>query len=307
MNLADDFELDDLPVANHQTVAANDAATESIIEGAGNIIAGVYQAMPNHEYHAQRDWLSRGGLAVLNHSPTRFRYMQMNCNSKSTRAMDAGSLFHDLILLGEDYVSMHYLHEPKVNKRTNDGKEEISAFHGLVAGNQTIICEEDWDLMRYMRDSVFKNDLAREVLEHQQTYFEHSHFAEKEVNGSMVKTRVRPDIKNSEFSIICDLKSIDPKVAWEDAVLSHGYDLQSIMYSDVIELSEGWKADQFWFIVTEKKKENPITEVRMLSDWHIRRGESLYHTGLNQYADLMKSGDWFMPRITQKPRWAKED
>ena len=272
--------------------------------------SGVYSDMSNETYHAQKDWLSRGGILVLNQSPTRFRYSQMATGGKSTVAMNVGSLFHDLVMFGEDFVSKHYLKEPKVNKRTNNGKEELSQFYAMVAENQVVIPDDDWDLVRYMRDSVARNDLARELLEHSATCFEHSHFYTKQVETDAgiqtVKMRVRPDIKNREFSAIVDLKSIAMNLRWDDAVMNHGYDLQSVMYPDGVSESEGWMPENFWFFVTEKTTENPVTEVFSLDEWHKERGWEQYRKGMKRFAELNQSGDWFMPSVTKRPKWAKD-
>ena len=308
MDFAADFELDDLPEIAGSNNGAFMEESRPVQRDLSEVVSGVYSDMPNETYHSQKDWLSRGGISVLNHSPTRFRYMQTS-KQVSKRPLDVGSLFHDLAMFGESFVSKHYLKMPKVNKRTTAGKEELEAYRNNAASHQVLIEDEDWDLVRYMRDSVMQNDLARELLEHNATCFEHSHFYTKQVETESgiqtVKMRVRPDIKNREFSAIVDLKSIAPNLAWDDAVMSHGYDLQSVMYPDGVHESEGWMPDNFWFFVTEKTKENPVTEVFSLDDWHKERGLSQYHAGMKRFAELNKSGDWFLPSITRKPKWAK--
>lgn len=307
MDFSADFEIDDLPFVAASTSGAD--MEDSRNSESGGVDAGVYPDMSNEVYHSQHDWISRGGIALLNHSPTKFRYSQMATGGKSTVAMDVGSLFHDLVMFGEDFVSRHYLKEPKVNKRTNDGKEELAQFYCLIAENQVVIPDEEWDLVRYMRDSVFKNTLAKELLEDGSTCFEHSHFAVKKIETlagiKEVNVRVRPDIKNKGFRVIADLKSIAPGVKWIDAVLSHGYDLQSVMYPDVVMESEACQIDQFWFLTTEKTKDNPVTEFRTLDAWYQEQGLSKYISGMKRFAELNDSGDWFMPRATEKPRWVK--
>lgn len=265
---------------------------------------GVFPDMPNDIYHASPA-LSRGGISLINSSPTKFWYAQ-NGGGIEGRALDVGSLFHDLVMFGEEFVSKYYLKEPEVNRRKQADREELAAFHRLVGKDQVIIRDDDWDLVRYMRDSVFKNELAQELLEHESTAFEHSHFWEKDVNGYSVHCRVRPDIKNKEFGLIADLKTIATNVSWSSSVVDHHYDLQTVMYSDGVQETEDWEVKNFWFIVTEKTIKNPVTKIVQLDDWYSERGRAEYQKGLNKFATLSQSNEWFSVETTEKPRWAKD-
>lgn len=307
MDFAADFELDDLPeIAGSNNGAIMEESRPVQQDSAPKIGTpmGVFKDMSNADYHASGA-ISKSGLDKLAQSPAHlWYYQQQGC--ESTKAMDFGSLFHDLVLMGSDFVSKFYKVMPDFYLRTQAGRDEKEQWLSMLASWQTPVTQDDWDMCVAMRDSVMMHPYAKWLIEQAQKEMacENSNFwCDDE---TFAYCRVRPDIKLLSHGILGDLKTTADCTPREFAksIADYRYHVQDAMYRDGVFQTEGVEINDFWFIATEKTAENPVTVAYRLDEVARTKGMELYRRDLNLYAELMEQDDFMKPAEISMPAWA---
>lgn len=298
------FDLSDMPIMKTVSSEFSDNKPEDgPFMGSDFIIpegfTGVIQGLPNDTYHAS-DALSKSGIDSFKASPTKY-WFSRNSVRKNRRVFDVGNMFHEIVQFGDGYVKKHYKQEPNIDLRSNANKEQMKEFHDSLGHDECAIKSSDWDMVRAMRDSVFKNSLARDLLEDKDTTFEDSFFWYDEETG--VYCRCRADIYNGPAKLIVDLKSLDAKLSWERSVMDRGYQVQDVMYRDGVSKSVGNDCE-FLFLATNKTEDSPVTEFKTMSEWHVDNGNKQYREVLQSFADCQENNSWFLPTETRVPQWA---
>ena len=116
--------------------------------------------MPSEEYFAIHA-LSASGAKLLNRSAAHYLADKAEPRSPSA-AMAFGSLVHTLIL-EPNTVDARYAAMPRINKRTNAGKEEASAFESENA-NRIIVDLQDFQRAQRTAAAVLAHPTARDLL-----------------------------------------------------------------------------------------------------------------------------------------------
>jgi exodeoxyribonuclease VIII len=260
--------------------------------------------MPNSDYHSSGA-ISKSGLDKLAQSPAHlWYYQQQGC--ESTKAMDFVSLFHDLVLMGSDFVSKFYKVMPDFYLRSQSGRDEKTTWLAMLASWQTPVTKDDWEMCIAMRDSVMMHPYAKWLIEQAQKEMacENSHFwCDDE---TFAYCRVRPDIKLLSHGILGDLKTTADCTPREfsKSIADYRYHVQDAMYRDGVFQTEGFEINDFWFIATEKTAEKPVTVAYRLDEVARTKGLELYRRDLNLYAELMEQDDFMKPAEISMPIWA---
>lgn len=116
--------------------------------------------MPSEEYFAIHA-LSASGAKLLNRSAAHYLADKATPRSPSP-AMAFGSLVHTLILEPQT-VDARYAAMPKINKRTNAGKEEAAEFEQANA-NKIIVDLDDFQRGQRTAAAVLAHPTARDLL-----------------------------------------------------------------------------------------------------------------------------------------------
>lgn len=242
--------------------------------------------MTEQEYR-QHPAISRSDLFKIKESPEKFKYHMDNPESP-TPSLVFGQLFHAMALQPET-VDEQFAIDPKINKRSNAGKDEWKAFLEANKG-KTIITDDMYQLATEMCKALYANEAARKLLDGEK---EKPFFWIDELTGEECKCRTDVITKIGNLNIIVDIKSAESAATesfTKDAV-KYGYDFQSAMYKTGVEKNTG-KEYIFVFIVVEKKTPYAIN-ILQADELFIRRGYDIFRELIGIYHDCKQTGNWY--------------
>lgn len=245
--------------------------------------------MNNRDYHADTTRISKSGLDLFSRSPRHYyaKYLDPNrVQEQPTKALILGSAVHTAILEPHKF-SDEYAVEPVVNKRTNQGKEEMQLFLAANAA-KTIIDVEIYDQAMRARDAVYKHGFAAELLsigKAEQTIF----FEDAE---SGARCKCRPDFITSD-GLIVDIKTTQDASpeAFGRSSYNYRYHVQAAFYSQGYEEEFSKPPEAFVFIAVETLD---IFEVAVYyaSVEDLILGRETYRPELSRYQACVNTGLW---------------
>jgi hypothetical protein len=263
---------------------------------------GIYR-MSNEDYHRSAG-VSRSGLAHLLRSPQHYQAYKAT-PVEPTPAMILGTAFH-VKVLEPDQFEQQVAVAPKVDRRTNAGKEAWGSFLNANIG-KTVITTEDYEAIAPMAEAVHAHPIASALLTDGDS--ELSYYAT--LNGVLCKSR--PDYYKPGFRWgLADLKScLDARPEpFARACWTHGYYLQSAYYLDIVSEARGEHIDHFLFVAVEK--EPPYAVAVYLADREmVEMGRIQYRRALATYAECARFNNWpgYPMEITpiSLPMWATKE
>ena len=203
-----------------------------------------------------------------------------------------GSALHEAILEPHLFKN-HYMVVPKIDRRTNAGKQEYANFLWQAKmNNSVIINEEEMVLITNMAKSAQENTTFISII--QNSYREVSIYAEDEETGLAV--RIRPDIMPKTMSTICDLKtcvSAQPKKFKNDAY-NYSYGQSAAFYCDVT------GREHYIFAAFEKTPPYSMA-LYQLNDDMIDFGRANYRMALDAVKWCQEKDHW--PNYVQFEVW----
>jgi len=268
------------------------------------ISPGIY-TISNDDYHRGigKNALSKGGLVALEKSPAHLKAYRDN-PPDPTLAMIFGSQFHYAVLEPELF-DKRYVVAPSVDRRTKKGKAEWAEFQlSLAENNQEVITQENLDLIRQMRDTVFKSEVASGLLSagvaEQSIFWNHPTWG--------FPCKCRPDFINEKYDVVVDLKSANeanPK-AFARAAVNLKYHWQGYWYLAGIKQILHDRYKDFIFIVVEKAPPYAV-QIYILQREHISLAREQIKPLLSRYAECFASDNWPGPpdriQTLELPTW----
>jgi len=246
---------------------------------------GVYD-ISNENYHAASA-ISRSNLMLMNKSPYHFWYENISGLShkkESTPSMILGSVFHSLLLEPSKFDS-EFIVSPKIDRRTNKGKEEYELFLQNSHG-KTLVTQDQYDHAQRMVSHVQSHENAKELIKDSKR--EQSIFWTDEETGLQFKSR--PDAWSSKM--IVDVKTCcdsHPR-AIASTALKNGYYLQAGMAYEATK-SLGNPIDIFVILACEK--EAPFApSIFILDEKALNFGIDQFHSLKRKLKECFDSGDW---------------
>jgi sulfur relay (sulfurtransferase) DsrC/TusE family protein len=230
----------------------------------------------NAFYHAQRDYVSSSCLKSV---AKRSVYHYLNTNfSTSSDALTIGSAFHTLVL--EPHLFDEEFHvAQKIDRRTKAGKAKAAALEAeLIAQGKMSITEENWAMIKNMRDNILADKVCSEILTGGEP--EVSFYVE-DFHG--IKVRVRPDYLGEDY--IVDLKSCQdaaPDMFSRD-IYKYNWKLQAAFYADVLGM------DKFYFLASEKKSPYHC-QLYLMSQKSLDYGRKMYLKAIEDWKRYLDSG-----------------
>jgi exodeoxyribonuclease VIII len=251
---------------------------------------GIYHDITNQEYHSNHLRVSKSGLSLLAKSPYHFKFFQ----HENTSALNFGSAYHAFILEPEKFHSLCSV-APKVNKRTNAGKEEYANFLNCNEGKVILDPEELIDLCA-MRDVMAIHQIAMELIDTPGHVELSIYWTEPETG---VKCKVRLDKYIPSTNQIIDLKTTQSvsAAAFQASVRKYGYDLQDAFYTDGARAA-GLNVDDFYFLAQESKYPHGVgvyTMDQVTREAARRRYMELLHL----YRDCSENNYWPMVNMEE--------
>lgn len=266
---------------------------------AGGIEPGIYQNIPDTEYHAAKDILSSSGARRLITSTPRKFYEEMTTVRPYNPAFEIGHAAHTLMLtVGDPFEVVD-----ADSWRTKDAKEARDA--ALQAGKTPLLAKE-YAQVRAMADAILEHPVAGELFTRNDTTSEQSLYWTDEQTG--VACRARPDLAVNDWSLIVDYKttvSADPK-EFAKSIAKYGYHQQQAWYCEAVETLTGVRPE-FVFVCQEKTPPYEVSLIQLDAD-AVRIGGRLNEDARSIYAACMDSGVWpsypTSVQVVGLPAWA---
>lgn len=244
--------------------------------------------MTNKDYHAHKA-ISKSDIDLFLQSPKKFALKKAGkLASDDSPALLLGSAVHKLILEPSDFES-EFIVEPRIDKRSKEGKVAYSDFLELAFGKE-ILSPALYEQARAMSNAVLSNKTAQKFLKG--GFAERSFFST--YKGQEIKCR--PDYYNEKLGVIVDLKTTTSASEFAKSVGNFNYHLQAAMYSDILS-ANGLAAKGFLFIVVEKTAPY-IVGFYELSANAVEFGRECYQNALDKIIAL-KAGKLEFPACAE--------
>ena len=258
-----------------------------------NLANETYHAAEGYSSTTLRDALS-GGMAKV-----QWR-RQAPRKTEDSPALSLGTAVHTAILEPERFAA-EYACAPQVNLRTNDGKEQMTAFEVECQDSGKVpLKADDYATVTLMRDSALAYPTVSELLANgaaELSIFYRTHA------GMLLK--VRPDWLGcyGRALFILDVKTTDDVLDFGKSVEKFGYHVQAAFYEHVIQQALGLQAD-FAFCAIGKRIEcgrYPV-QLGILDDEDSQEGALQMQEALAVIAAGSDAG----VALISRPWWAKQ-
>ena len=262
---------------------------------------GIYYDNPAEVYHRWDAMSNSWGGKILNGSLKHFKWEREQPEQPPSKAQLLGTALHALCLEPLRFAARFAL-EPKVNKRTNAGKEDLATFSDLNQG-KTIISPETHAQAVPMAEALLDHAVAGEMIRDGKP--EVSLVWDAPEFG--VRCKARLDYLWSP--IIADLKTTrngDPD-AFAKACQQYGYDRQSAFYLDGAQIL-GLPVEEFAFATVESSPPYDVV-VYTADPLMLEAGRRKYKRALWHYAKALETNVWpgrneVTAELIGLPRWA---
>jgi signal transduction histidine kinase len=204
---------------------------------------GLYIGVPFDDYLAI-DALSNSFLCAFERSPANAIWAKHAPSFDGDSAADLGSLVHTIALEPEE-VRNRYAVLPKVNMRTNEGKEKAADFLASAeSAGLEVISEDVFIKARRMAKSMMAHPEFERLLKAENGHSEVTVIWIDQETGLKCKARCDRLVPVLGGAAVLDIKTTDKIDRLKWSVLDYGYDRQEAHYS------EGLRAvgfDDVWF------------------------------------------------------------
>lgn len=209
--------------------------------------------LSNDEYHGNKDYISASGLKLIKKSPLHFKEHV----TVETEALLFGSAYHTYILEPEVFEKEYFVFDPL--KRPDPSKNFNATVNKDWKNNiylqyRNVISKEQFDQIRSMKDRLFKNIYARNLLKKgiaEQSFI----FDAITFEGKDIGIKIRPDYIKDKKRVIVDLKTCQDasENGFQKQAAQYDYHIQAALYCDMMEQYTGDKMPwSFIFIAQEK-------------------------------------------------------
>lgn len=255
---------------------------------------GVIDGMDAELYH-RSPGISNSGLTLFAKSPAHYKERP----DKRTKAMKFGTICHAAVL-EPDFFARRYAIEPKIDRRTKEGKATAAAFAAENEGKE-IVSADDAAIIKGIAASVLRHPEARRIME-ATIATEVSIFAAHEPTGLLLRSRI--DIETEDEA--ADLKTSEDSWDWGRAVFNYRYHVQAPFYMDNL-ARVGREKRAFKFIVVEKTPPYAVV-VHVLGEPSIQLGRETYERQLDYFRQCVEFDSWpsyaTAIQTTDVPQWA---
>lgn len=244
--------------------------------------------MNDREYNAL-DGIRRSDLWVIKQSPMHFKY-HMDHPETDSPSLTFGRAMHKYILEPETF-NEEFAIAPIVDRRTKDGKLEYADFLNTL-GDRDVITFEDIERIGDMKRSLMQNSEVVDIMQNiisVETPFVWTDA--KTGERCKVKTDMIVDINGMPYIVDYKTTTSCADGAFERSVRKYGYDFQSGMYSEGVEITT-LEAHGFIFIAQEKDAPY-ASRVYYCDEYFVEKGQREFHDLLEIYHDCKQTGNWY--------------
>lgn len=241
--------------------------------------------MTEQEYR-ENPAVNKSTLWYMRKSPLHYKHAVEN-PGKDTPALRIGRAIHAAILTPDEFEA-EYAVEPKIDRRTKEGKELYARFLMENEGKNTLSMEEN-ETVQAIAEAVRKNREAAALLEGCVT--ELPLLWTDEATGIACKCRV--DALRKDKTIAVDLKTCqnaDTDSFARDAI-KYGYDVQAAHYLRGVKSINGNKPVEWYFIAVEKAEPYAVNVIKAGDDF-LDRGTWQLISLMDKLQACRESNEW---------------
>lgn len=262
-------------------------STEIIVPPKRELIKpGCYLDITNDQYHSGPG-ISKTKLDMFNFDEDSIEWAK-NCpvDTEKLKTLDFGDAMH-AISLEPERLKADFAVLPKLNLRTNAGKEEKRVFE-IENADKKIITDEDYIKLQLMFESLMAHPSARALLEKPGLSESSYYWNDPSTN---VLCKCRPDRNLTGTSTLVDIKTTDLLSKFQYSIDDYRYYVQAPFYIDGV-TSCGEEKDTFIFIIIQKTIELGRYPVRCetLPRDVIEYGREEYKKNLYDYSRALDKG-----------------
>lgn len=232
--------------------------------------------MTNKDYHAHSA-ISKSDIDLFLQSPKKFALKKAGkLAGDDSPALLLGSAVHKLILEPNDFES-EFITEPRIDKRSKEGKAAYSDFLELAFG-KNILSPMLYEQAKAMAKAVLGNKTAGKFIK--DGFAERSFFSS--YNGQEIKCR--PDYYNQKLGLVVDVKTSANASEFGKSIGNFNYHIQQAIYTDIL-MANGLAVNGFVFVVVEKTAPYMVG-FYTLSEKAVEFGRECYQNALDKIIAL---------------------
>lgn len=248
------------------------------------MLNGWKEGLSDNEYH-NGDGLSSSDIKYLERSPGHWKAKVF----KETDALRVGRAFHCAVLEpGRFDIDLRLM--PKINKRTNEGKEKYANFMSDTNEHSIVIDSTEDEMIQGMKQSILNQ--CGEFF--QGGFAERSGFFNSTAYNTLLK--IRPDYLKG--NTMYDIKSCQDarEFAVTRDIRKYNYDLSAAFYLDIGNQIEAVALENviehFIWVFVEKTAPFSVA-VYEAHESLLQKGRDKYFKGLNNHKKAIETNDWF--------------
>jgi exodeoxyribonuclease VIII len=230
----------------------------------------------------------RSDLLKLRKSPLHFKWTKEHPEEPSA-ALIFGSAMHKAVL-EPDTFAQEFAVAPKIDRRTNAGKEAWEIFQ-FENDDKTIISQADADQILEMKMALHDHPTAERLLsgEHEQTYV----WTDTET-GEECKVRLDCLTEWRGHPVIVDYKTVSSceDYAFERECRKFGYKIQAGMYTEGLLVATNFITDAGFMFVCQEKTPPYAVRVYECDPSFIAQGNRQFHELLRYYHQCKETNEW---------------
>lgn len=266
----------------------------------------IVKKMDINEYHKPEHGLSNTSMKFLLDCPARYHAEYLDPAKPKPEKKDhfeIGKALHSLLLEPDTFWQSTAV-MPKADGRTTEGKK-IKAAALAMAGNKTLIDEEQYVQVKAMRDSLIKRiPWLTDVLK--TASIEESFFWQDEETGVQLKNR--PDIYTQDFWIDVKTTSNLNMDAYARSIITYGYHRQAALAREALLNLKGIKYSHFMHVIVEESWPY-LTDCYILDDGYLEKGDAEFRQAARTYKQCLDTNEWpdYGHQVKQiyLPSWVK--
>lgn len=251
---------------------------------------GVYDAIPDYVYHADKTSLSSSGARAILKSPAQFRYDQDHVRP-AKKEFDFGHAAHSLVLgVGAE---LREIPEPLL---ASNGAVSTRVAKDFVAQARTdgaiAMKPDDYRKVKAMAAALTDNPYAKALFEAEGQAEQSIYWDDPDTD---TRLRARPDwmTRPGDRLIIVDYKSTvdsEPR-AFEKHATRLGYHCQDPFYRDGV-IAAGLDDDPEFLFVAQSKEPPYLVSVTRFGPDSVGVGRRANRRAINLFADCARTGNW---------------
>jgi exodeoxyribonuclease VIII len=261
---------------------------------AENPVPGVFDNVPNEDYHALPGWGSTLFKAFTRSPAHAIAARNKQPTPQQLKNYLIGRAQHTILLEPHKYASEFCIlpHDlAKRNKNSNAYKDGLAEFIRSEADGREIVTADEETQLLNMRDAVWSHPVADQLLTGKHKRRECSIWTEQQVNGVGILRKCRPDLWLPGLPVdVKTTQDANPK-AYGRIIHNFGYHVQGAWYIDTMAPHDPDVGEMFAHIAVEKEAPFGVSVVR-IDPQAIALGRTIIENTLPRLAECIKADKW---------------